>query len=128
MSVTDTAAGAAVTGASAMLVGMLGVEPQAIIWAIVGSIIGVALAPPTGRLYAIALFVAATMTCALIATLISAQYFAGAPLPRNVAAVLLAAGFHPIFKKFIERAGELVGAWIDRFAAAIGGQGNGGPK
>lgn len=103
-----------------MLVAALGVEPQAVIWAIVGSILGVIFAPPTGKLYAVAMFAAATLTCALVATYISAEWFSGGHLQRNVAAVLLAASFHPALKKGIERFSEAVGAGIDRLAAAFG--------
>lgn len=122
MSMTDTVANATIAGASAMIFAALGVEPQAIVWAIVGSILGVTFAPPTGRLYAVALFVAATMSCALLATGVSNAYFAGAPIPRNISAVMLAAVFHPALKAFIERIGMLVGAWIEAIAKRIGGQ------
>lgn len=122
MNVTDAAANAAVSGASALLVASLGVEPQAIIWAIVGSILGVTLAPKTGRGYAVAMFLAATLTCALLATYLSSEYFAGGVLQRNVVAVLLAATFHPALKVLIERVGTVIGSLLDRLVAAIGGQ------
>ena len=122
MSVTDVAANAAVSGASALLVASLGVEPQAIIWAIVGSILGVTFAPKTTKPYAVAMFLAATLICALVGTYVSTKYFGGAPLERNLTAVMLAATFHPALKVMIERAGTVIGAWLDRLVAAIGGQ------
>ncbi len=124
MNVTDAAANAVLAGTSAMLVSALGVEPQAIIWAIVGSIIGVIAAPPTGKLYACAMFLAATLMCALFGTWVSHEYFAGAAIQRNMAACMLAALFHPIIKKLLESVGTVVGAWIARIASTL----EGGPK
>lgn len=120
MSATDLAANAAIAGASGFLVATLGLEPQAILWALVGSVLGVTLAPPTSRLYAVFLFVAATLTCALGATALSAAYF-GSPMARNLCAVLLAALFHPIFKALIGRVPTLVEAWTARLGALFGG-------
>lgn len=122
MSITDTAINAAVAGGtSAMLFAAFGIEPQALIWALVGSVLGVTFAPASGRLYAIAMFVAATMTCALIATWASIRYLDGDPLSRNLVAVLSAAIFHPALKKTIDKIGDFIGAFIDRMSAAIGG-------
>lgn len=126
MTTTETAANATITGGMGLVVALLGVEPQAILWATMGSIIGVVLAPKTSTWYAIALFCASTMACALFATGISASYFNGSEMSRNVAAVLLGAAFHPGLKVFIERVADLITAWINRIAAALGSPG--GPK
>jgi hypothetical protein len=126
MTTTETAANATSTGSMGLVVALLGVEPQAILWTTMGSIIGVVLAPKTGTLYAIALFCASTMACALFATGISVSYFQGSEMSRNIAAVLLGAAFHPGLKVFIERSADVVAAWINRIATALGS--SGGPK
>jgi hypothetical protein len=111
---TDAAANATLTGVSAMLVGLLGVEAQAIVWSFVGCILGVTLAKPSGRFYAMALFVAATLACALLGTLTADQFFAGSKVARNVAAVVFGAGFHPILAAFISAVPGIVTSFLAR--------------
>ncbi len=98
---TEIAAQAAATGASAFLVATLGIEGQALAWACVGSIFGVALAPKTGLLYAVALFVAATLTCALLGTAMGQYFSPGSMMTRNACSVAMGAAFHPILAAFI---------------------------
>lgn len=117
---TETAAGLVATGASGLLIASLGVEPQAIVWALVGSILGLTLAKPSSRVYAVALFFASTLACALMATVIAEHYFAGSVGARNVCAVILAAAFHPLFEAFISAVPGLVAAFAKRARAAIG--------
>jgi hypothetical protein len=118
---TETAAGIVATGASGLLIAALGVEPQAIAWALVGSILGLTLAKPASRVYAVALFFASTLACALMATVIAEHYFASSIGARNVCAVVLAAAFHPLFEAFIAAVPGLVAAGTKRARAVLGG-------
>lgn len=118
---TETAASVVATGASGLLIAALGVDPQAIAWALVGSILGLTLAKPASRVYAVALFFASTLACALFATWIAETYFAGAAGARNVGAVILAAAFHPIFEVFIGQVPSLVSAAVDRVRIIFSG-------
>lgn len=116
---TETVAGIVTTGASGLLIAALGVEPQAIAWALVGSILGLTLAKPASRGYAVALFIASTLACALLGTVLAEQYFSNSAPSRNVCAVVLAAGFHPMFEAFIKQVPSFVAAAIARIRGAF---------
>src|SRR5437762_497251 len=79
----QSAGGAAIAGAGAVVVAMLGVEPQALVWGAVGAAIGLGFATKTGRFRAAAIFFAVVMACALLGTLISTRWFDGGPIWRN---------------------------------------------
>ncbi len=98
---TDIAAQTALTAASAFFVSMLGVEPQAIIWSFVGCVLGVTLAKPSSTLYAIALFIAATLACALLGTVTADTFFSSGKVARNASSVIYGAAFHPLLAAFI---------------------------
>lgn len=119
---TTLAAQTALTGASALVVSLLGVEPQGLVWALVGSTLGLSMAKPAGVLYGAALFVAASLTCALLGTMISVQWFNGGAVARNTFAVILGAAFHPLFASFIESVPGFVQILRDFIAKRIGGQ------
>lgn len=119
---TEVAAQVTVTGASALFVSLLGVEPQAIVWSFVGCVLGVTLAKPSGRFYAMALFLAATLACALLGTLVADQFFAGSRIVRNAAAVVFGTGFHPILAAFIGTIPGLVESVKAFVQRRIGGQ------
>ncbi len=121
MNHTDVAANTVLAGASGFLVAAFGLDTQTVLWALTGSVLGVTLAPPASRIYAMFLFVAATLACALGATAISAAYFANNALSRNICAVVLAALFHPIFKSLIGRVPVMIEAWTARISAILGG-------
>lgn len=93
---TSSVVAAASAGGGALIVAMLGVEPQALLWASVGAFIGLPIAAQTGRLRAAAVYVAVVLSCALLGTLIAVQVANGAVVARNSAALVLAMGFHPI--------------------------------
>lgn len=121
MSATDLAAQATAAGTSALFVSMIGVEPQTLVWSVVGSVIGVALAKPAGRAYAVALFLAATLTCGLLATIASAQWFDNSAMARNGLAVLLGAAFHPGLQAFFASIPAVVEACKRFVVRRIGG-------
>jgi len=108
MSATDFAAQAAAAGTSALFVSIVGVEPQAIVWGIVGSILGVTLAKPSGRIYAMLLFVAATLTCALLGTVMGDYFAPGSAIVRNSCTVIIGAIFHPLLSALISAAPGLI--------------------
>ena len=119
---TGTAAQIAISGTTAFIVSALGIEPQALLWALVGSTMGVSLAAPSSKGYAFALFIAATLTCALLGTAAADQWWKGAVFARNVITVILGAGFHPMFAAFIAAVPGIV-QWVVDFAKRrIGGQ------
>ena len=119
---TEVAAQVTITGASALFVSLLGVEPQAAIWSFVGCVLGVTLAKPSGMFYALALFLAATLACALLGTLVSDQFFGGSRIARNAAAVVFGTGFHPILSAFIGAIPGLVDSVKAFVQRRIGGQ------
>lgn len=110
---TEVAAQATAAGAAALFVAATGVEPQAVLWGLIGAIFGVTLAKPSGRFYAMAVFVAATFACALLGTLAGDYMKPGSAPVRNGCALVLGAGFHPLLSAFI-------GAVPDLLSWAIG--------
>jgi len=115
MSNTDIAANATLQGLFALFVAVLGVEPQAIIWSLVGSVIGVVLAKPSGRFYAVALFIAATLSCALIGTA-AAQSFQWGNTGRNAFSAVMGVCFHPALAALISEVPTIIKAIVDFFA------------
>jgi hypothetical protein len=110
---SDAATAATVNGIAAVVVAALGVEPQALVWAMVGSTLGLSLAKPAGRVRAVFVFIAASLTCALLGTLAANHWFTGSPTIRNVAAVALGAAFHPLLSSYLEEIPRLFLAFRD---------------
>lgn len=98
--ITTTAVGAAI-GAGVMAA--IGIEPQPMYWALVGASLGLSAAASAGRGRAIAVFLAVMMCCSLLGTWVSAKYFGGETLSRNVCACVLAIFFHPLLNASVER-------------------------
>lgn len=121
MSATDLAAQATAAGASALFVSMVGVEPQVLVWGFVGSVLGVTLAPPSGRIYAIMLFMAATLTCSLLGTVVGDYLSPGSAIVRNSCAVIIGAIFHPMLSALIGAAPGLIDAVKAFVVRRIGG-------
>ena len=121
MNATEMAAQAAAAGTSAVFVSIVGVEPQAIVWGLVGSILGVTLAKPSGRAYAILLFIAATLTCALLGTVTGAYFAPGSPLVRNSCTVVIGAIFHPLLSALIGAAPGLIERFVAFISRRVGG-------
>jgi hypothetical protein len=121
MSAADITAQAAITGSSALFVALLGVEPQAIVWSLVGCVLGVTLAKPASRLYTVFLFLAATLACALWGTMASDHFFGGSALARNSISVLLGAVFHPLLAAVIGTIPGIVTWGAERVQRLFGG-------
>lgn len=118
---TDLAAQATAAGASALFVSMVGVEPQGVIWSLIGCVIGVVLAKPAGTFYSVALFMASMFTCALCATMVASHWFHGEALVRNFFAVMFGAGFHPALQAFFSSIPAVVEACKNFVVRRIGG-------
>jgi MFS-type transporter involved in bile tolerance (Atg22 family) len=80
---------------------LIGVEPQAVLWGMVGAIFGAPLAPPAGRMRQVAVFLAVMLICALLGTWAAEEWHAGSTRARNVWAAALAFGFHPLSAAFV---------------------------
>lgn len=93
--ITTQAAGAAAAGVGSVIISLIGVEPQALIWAFVGASIGLSIPGQTGRWRAILLFVPVVLSGALVGSWGSAQFFGGAVFARNVGALAAGILFHP---------------------------------
>lgn len=119
---STTTAAAASGAAGAVFVAIVGVEPQAIVWGLVGAIFGLGLAPATGRMRAALLFVAVSLASALLGTFAAAHWHAGSAVARNAWAVGLGAVFHPLFAAVV----QAVPAAVHAMFRARTGQGPGG--
>ena len=86
---------AVIVGAAASIVAILGVEPQALVWAMVGAIFGAPLAPASGRVRQVLVFAAVVLSCALFGHWAGDAWFSGSLRARNVMAWVSAAVFHP---------------------------------
>lgn len=99
---TSTVATATAAGLSAAFVAALGVEPQALVYACVGAIFGVAWAPPSNLLRSIWLFVSVVLASALLGTW-AAEYFQ--MTSRHAVSgwsLALAAIFHPLLAAVVQ--------------------------
>lgn len=83
-------------GIAGAIVALLGVEPQALVWAAVGAIFGAPLAPQAGRVRQILVFMAVVLACALLGHWAADSWHQGSVRARNAWALVLAAGFHPL--------------------------------
>lgn len=110
---TDSTAGAAAVlkAAGALLVAALGVEPQAIVWALIGATIGLSFAAPSTFRRAALVYVCVVLACALLGTWGAASLFDGAAIARNAIALVVALLFHPILSAAVTQvAGALAAA------------------
>lgn len=100
MTTTNAAAEVTITGASALVFALLGVEPQALVYGVAGCVLGIGLAKPTGMLHAVGVFLAATLACSLFGTVLADQFFGGSKGWRNFLALCFGSGFHIILAQF----------------------------
>jgi len=100
------------TGFGAIIIAAIGIEPQALVWALVGAVFGIAWAPPAGRLRSMMVFAAVVMVCALAGTLVSDNWHAGSHTARNLWAAGLAAVFHPLLAALVQAVPTLVQAFV----------------
>jgi hypothetical protein len=117
---TETAAQMAIAGATAFFV-VVGLEPQVIVWGLVGSVLGVSLAAPSSKKYAFALFIAATLTCSLLGTAAADQWWKGSIFARNVITVGIGAAFHPALAAFIAAVPGVIQWGVEQMKRRFGG-------
>jgi len=109
-------------GIGAIVVATIGVEPQTVMWAMVGAVVGVPATAQGGRARAVIVFVAAILACALLGTWASEYWHAGARTPRNSWSLGLALVFHPLLAVVVQAVPSIFQSFI---RARTGG--NAGP-
>lgn len=107
-------------GASALVVALLGVEPQALAWAMVGAIFGAPLAPPAGRARQVLVFVGVTLASALLGTVTADWLGHASPRWRNAWCMVYAGVFHPLSAAVVAAIPNLVSTMLAAFAARRG--------
>lgn len=108
-------------GASAAVVALLGVEPQALAWALVGSIFGAPLAPPAGRVRQLLVGFAVMLASALLGTVTADWMGATSPRWRNAACLVFGAIFHPLFAAVIATVPNIVATVLQTIATRRAG-------
>lgn len=109
---TVPVATAAAAGLGAVFVAWVGLEPQAIVWGLVGAVFGVPLAPPAGRFRTVALFLAVVFACAMLGTWAAEHFHGGSKFARNGWALVLAAVFHPMLAALVQAVPALLQAFL----------------
>lgn len=108
-------------GASALIVALLGVEPQALAWAMVGAIFGAPLAPPAGRVRQVLVFAGVMLASALLGTVAADWAGTTSPRWRNAWCLVLGGIFHPLSAAVVAAVPSVVNTLLQAFAARRGG-------
>jgi hypothetical protein len=111
--VITPAAVAVTSGVVTLSVALFGVEPQAVFYGIVGSTLGVSLAPQAGNWRAVIVFVAVSVAAAALGTWVADEYFSR-PAARNGLSLVLGAVFHPLFAGVVGRIPEILDGVLRR--------------
>jgi hypothetical protein len=104
-----TTAGAA----SALLSQLLGVEPQVVVWALIGGFFGAARAPKVGWFKAALQYLLASLLSALAATVV-AKWIGNDSALRNLLAGAFSIGFYPLMSRAVERMGDVFDSALER--------------
>lgn len=110
---STTGAAAIGAGFTAFMLAAIGIEPQALFWSLIGSTLGLSLAPVTTRFRAVTLFAAVVFAAALLGSWL-AHYYEMAWMARNGFSLIVATLFHPIFTAAVAKVPDLVSFFIDR--------------
>lgn len=125
MSDATISVGDAVAAGAAAFAVATGLDPKVMIWALSGSILGIALAKPTNRpIYPIFVFIVATMMSGLAGTVIADVFATGSAYHdriRDISAALFGVAFHPILTAFLSAIPSLVEAIAERVKRIFGG-------
>jgi hypothetical protein len=99
MAEPSTAAGIAGTAAVAAMLAAVGVSPHALFWALIGTTLGLSVAPSAGRWRAGIVFACAALASALLGTFAGAALFPAmtGKLPAAGSSLLFGLLFHPLF-------------------------------
>ncbi len=111
------AAGASV-GISALVTATIGVDPQALFWALVGATLGLSVAGTAARLRAIVVYLCVALSSALLGTWLARLHFEADATARNALAALLAIGFHPLANAALTALPSLVAGWAKRLGGS----------
>lgn len=107
-------------GASAAVVALLGVEPQALAWAMVGAIFGAPLAPPAGRMRQVLVFVGVMLASALLGTVAADWAGTTSVRWRNAWCLVFGGVFHPLSSAVVAAVPNIVATLLHAFAARRG--------
>lgn len=108
-------------GISATTLALLGVEPQALAWGMVGAIFGAPLAPPAGRYRQVLVFLGVTLASALLGTVAAETFGPASRIGRNAWCLVLGGIFHPLSAAVVAAVPNLVATMLHAFAARRGG-------
>lgn len=120
---TITAGSAVAAGTGALFVALIGIEPQGLVWSLVGAVFGLSFAPKVGRWRAALVFIAVAFAAALLGTWAADFLHSGARTARNGWSMVIAAAFHPALAAFVQAVPAALQALL---RAKIGGDSNGG--
>lgn len=81
---------------------IIGIEPQGLVWSLVGAVFGLSFAPKVGRWRAALLFIAVAFAAALLGTWAAEFWHASSRTARNGWAMALGAAFHPLVAAFVQ--------------------------
>lgn len=115
---SSTLGGIIATGAATGILSTLGLDPAALFWALVGSVIGVTFASATSRTRAAIVFVCVVLICSL-AGVGTAQWIGGGAVTRNLSACFLAIVFHPIITAAVSQIPVLLVAMRVKFFGGV---------
>lgn len=105
--IESSAASAASVGLGASALALLGLTPQVLVMALIGSIIGVGLAEPTSRFRAIISFLAVTLACAELGAF-TADLMALKPHLASGLALLYGIFFYPLLNTVVKSLPDLI--------------------
>jgi hypothetical protein len=88
----------------------MGIGPQALMWSMLGSILGAPLAKSAGRIRQGVVFVVVVFAGALLGTIAAHRFHAGDALYRMGWCFALAGAFHPMSSAFVKAVPALVAA------------------
>lgn len=108
-------------GASAAVVALLGVEPQTLAWALVGSIFGAPLAPPAGRVRQLLVGFAVMLASALLGTVFADWMGTTSPRWRNAFCLVFGGIFHPLFAAVVATLPNIVASVLQAVATRRAG-------
>jgi hypothetical protein len=112
-----TSSGMVGIGVLAALLAALGIAPQPMFWAVIGSTLGMSLAPQTGRLRACVVYACAALSSALLGAYIGQRFLESdkIPIAANAASLLLGAMFHPLLAAATNAVPTIINAVLERF-------------
>ncbi len=113
MNATTEVATSLATGIAAITLTTLGVEPQSLLYAMMGGFVGLLAAPQLGRWKSIVIFVSVMCLCAAVGTWV-AQSYSYPHVARNAIAGVLAAVFHPAFAVVVQKLPDIFDGFMKK--------------